>query len=137
VVQPRNWSASLIGSWGSGLPYSPSSVEQLQLPDREFKNSARKPTRYNLDLKANKDFMIANVEFSVFLRIYNLLDNLNQETVYGVSGNATENARLPVDEQVQSEFLLKGGQFTMAEWDNRPAWFSEPRRIQLGLMVRF
>jgi outer membrane receptor protein involved in Fe transport len=137
VVQPRNWAASLIGSWGSGLPYSPTSVEQLQLPDREFKNSARKPIRYNLDLRASKDFILADIDFSIFLRIYNLLDNLNEEEVYQVTGKATENARLPVDEQVQLEFLERGGQFTMAEWDNRPHWFSEPRRIQLGLSVRF
>jgi outer membrane receptor protein involved in Fe transport len=137
VFKPGDWAASIIGSWGSGLPYSPSSVEQLQLPDREFKNSARKPTRYNLDLRASKDFRFNNIDFSVFMRIYNLLDHLNQESVFGVTGYATENARLPVDERTQLEFLRRGGQFTMDEWDNRPHWFSEPRRIQLGMTVKF
>ena len=88
----ETWGDDIIGSWGSGLPYSPSSVEQLQLPDREFKNSARKPTRYNLDLRASKDFIYNNIDFSVFVRIYNLLDHLNQEIVFDVTGYATENA---------------------------------------------
>ena len=137
VNKPKNWAVGLIGSWGSGLPYSPNSVEQLQLPDREFKNSARKPIRYNLDLKASKDFRFGKLDFTLFLRAYNLLDHLNQNSVFAVTGKATENARLPVDEQVQSKFLQRGGQFTMEEWDNRPHWFSEPRRVQLGLQVIF
>ncbi len=137
ISQPGNWNVSLIGSWGSGLPYSPSSVEQLQLPDREFKNSALKPITYNLDLKANKQFKIGRFTYSVFLRVYNLLDHLNENYVYSVTGRATENARLPVDEQVQLEMLARGGQFTMSEWDNRPDWFSEPRRVQLGMGVKF
>ncbi len=82
LVEPQDWAVSLIGQWGSGLPYSPTSVEQLALPDREFKNSDRKPTRYSLDLKASKDFALFNLDFVVFLRIYNLLDHLNQESVF-------------------------------------------------------
>jgi outer membrane receptor protein involved in Fe transport len=137
LVEPQDWAVSLIGQWGSGLPYSPTSVEQLALPDREFKNSDRKPTRYSLDLKASKEFTLGNLDLVAFLRIYNLLDHLNQEDVFSTTGKATENARLPVDEAVQSEFLARGGQFTMSEWDNRPHWFSEPRRIQLGFAIRF
>ena len=127
----------MIGTVGSGLPYSPTSVEQLQLPDREFKNSARKPMRYNVDLKANKQLKIGGLSYSVFLRIYNLFDHLNEKYVYSVTGRAAYNARLPNDEKIQLEMLRRGGQFTMQEWDNRPGWFSEPRRIQLGMSVRF
>ena len=137
VNKPGDWAVGLIGSWGSGLPYSPSSVEQLQLPDREFKNSARKPIRYNVDLKASKDIRFGKFVYRLFLRVYNLFDNLNQNNVFAVTGKATENARLPINEQIQSKFLQRGGQFTMEEWDNRPHWFSEPRRIQLGLQVIF
>ncbi len=136
-IQPDNWAVSIIGSIGSGLPYTPSSVEQLQLPTREFKNSARKPMRYNLDVKANKQFRIGNLTYSIFLRVYNVLDHLNEKWVYSTTGRATYNARLPVDERIQLEMLRRGGQFTMQEWDNRPSWFSEPRRVQLGMIVRF
>ncbi len=137
LSKSNNWSVSAIGSIGSGLPYTPSSVEQLQLPTREFKNSARKPMRYNLDIKASKQFRLAGMNYTVFLRIYNALDHLNERYVYSTTGRATYNARLPVDEAIQLEMLKRGGQFTMQEWDNRPSWFSQPRRVQLGLSMRF
>ena len=137
LTKPDNWAISLIGKWGSGLPYSPTSVEQLQLPDRDFKNSARKPISYNLDVKARKQFKIGNFNYSVFLRIYNLLDHLNENSVYSVTGRATENARLPGDQAIQLEMLQRGGQFTMDEWDNRPSWYSRPRQVQMGLSMRF
>jgi hypothetical protein len=74
---------------------------------------------------------------SIFLRIYNLLDRLNENSVYAVTGRATENARLPYEQALALEMLARGGQFTMAEWDNHPGWYSEPRRVQLGMAVRF
>ena len=137
LSKPGNWALSFIGKLGSGLPYSPSSVEELQLPDREFKNSARKPLSYNLDVKANKLLKFGNLTYSVFVRVYNLLDNLNENSVFPVTGRATENARLPGDQQIQQEMLQQGGQFTMAEWDNRPHWLSRPRQVQIGLTLRF
>ena len=135
IREPNDWSISFLGRYGSGLPYSPSSVEELQLPDREFKNSDRKPNRYSLDLKAQKYFEIGDMVFNVFLKVDNVFDNLNENDVFSVTGRATKNARLPYDEEIQREFLEEGGQFTMQEWDNRPHWYSPPRRIQLGVAV--
>lgn len=132
-----SWSVSFIGQLGSGLPYSPSSVEQLQLPDTEFKNSARKPISYNLDCNAKKQFTFGKLGYTVFVRVYNLFDNLNENHVFSVTGRATENARLPSDQQIALQMLRQGGQFTLQEWDNRPHWFSHPRLVQLGLSVRF
>lgn len=137
LSRPGDWSISAISSVGSGLPYSPSSVEQLQLPTREFKNSARKPMRFDLDIKAAKQLKFAGLNYSVFLRIYNVLDHLNEKYVYSTTGRATYQARLPIDEKIALEMLQRGGQFTMKEWDNRPSWFSQPRRIQVGLAMRF
>ncbi|NLP10149.1 TonB-dependent receptor [bacterium] len=135
--KPGNWGMTCIATAGSGMPYSPSSVEQLALPDREFKNRARKPMQFNVDLKANKQFIYGKINYSLFIRVYNLLDRLNENTVYAVTGRATQNARLPYEQLLQLQMLQQGGQFTMNEWDNHPSWFSEPRRVQLGLAVRF
>jgi outer membrane receptor protein involved in Fe transport len=137
LTKPGNWAVSCIATAGSGMPYSPSSVEQLQLADREFKNSARKPMQYNVDLKANKQFKFGSMTYSLFMRVYNLLDRMNENSVYAVTGSAIENARLPYDQKTQLEMLRRGGQFTMSEWDNHPSWLSEPRRVQVGLAVRF
>jgi outer membrane receptor protein involved in Fe transport len=135
--KPKDWSVSAITSVGSGLPYTPSSVEQLQLPTREFKNSARKPMRFNMDLKASKQLKLAGMDYTLFVRIYNALDNLNEKYVYSATGRASYTARLPIDEQIALEMLQRGGQFTMQEWDNRPSWYSQPRRVQVGLTMRF
>ena len=137
MSRPDNWLVSLIGRVGSGLPYSPSSVEELQLPTTEFKNSARKPTRYTLDLMGRKHFKIGKADMSVFLRVYNLFDHLNENYVYSTTGRATQNARRPEDLAIQQRMLKQGGRFTLQEWDNNPNWFSEPRRIQIGLIVRY
>lgn len=136
VGEPNDWGVSFLGRYGSGLPYSPTSVEELQLPDREFKNSDRKPSRYSLDFKAQKNFQIGSVVLNVFLQVDNVFDHLNENYVYSTTGRATRNARLPYDEKIQRQMLEQGGQFTMAEWDNRPGWFSPPRRIRFGVAVR-
>ncbi len=135
--RPDDWLVSIIGGMGSGLPYSPTSVEELQLPTTEFKNSARKPVTYKLDLMARKHFKVGKINLSAFVRVYNLLDHLNENSVYSVTGRATQNARRPEDEKIQLRMLQQGGQFTMQEWDNNPNWFSQPRRIQIGLIVRY
>jgi outer membrane receptor protein involved in Fe transport len=137
IRETGDWSISFLGRYGSGLPYSPTSVEELQLPDREFKNSDRKPNRYNLDFKAQKSFEYAGLNLNIFLKVDNVFDHLNENSVYSNTGRATQRARLPYDEQIQREMLKQGGQFTMQEWDNQPHWFSPPRRVQLGISVKF
>ena len=134
--EPKDWSVSFLGRYGSGLPYSPTSVEELQLPDREFKNSDRKPATYTLDFKAQKNFELLGTTWNVFLQIDNLFDHLNENYVFSTTGRATNNARLPYEEAIQREMLEEGGQFTMQEWDNRPSWYSSPRRIRVGLSVK-
>ncbi len=133
----NDWAVSFIGSWGSGLPYSPSSLEERQLPESEFKNSARKPVRWDLDIKAHKKFKLFGLEYKAFLRIYNLFDHLNELAVDSVTGRATNIARRPLDMQILERRLETGGQFTLEEMDRNPGWFSSPRKVQIGLAVSF
>jgi hypothetical protein len=86
---------------------------------------------------ARKHFKIGKVGMSAFIRVYNLLDHLNENYVYSVTGRATQNARRPEDQEIQLRMLKQGGQFTMQEWDNNPNWYSQPRRVQIGLIVRY
>jgi len=135
--KPKNWTVSFIGSWGSGLPYTPSSLEERQLPESEFKNSARKPIRWDLDMKAHKKFKMFGLDYKLFLRVYNIFDHLNEFTVHSVTGRATNVARRPVDLEILKQRLETGGQFTLEENDRNPGWFSSPRKIQLGLAITF
>ena len=53
-VSDDNWGASIIGSYGSGFPYTPS--QSLNISSL-LTNSELKPTTFNVDLRAYKDFM--------------------------------------------------------------------------------
>lgn len=133
----KDWAVSFIGSWGSGLPYTPTSIEELQLPESEFKNSARKPVRLELDMKAHKIFRLFGLDYRVFLRVYNLFDHLNELYVHSTTGRATNPARRPIDLEILKRRLASGGQFSLEEYDRNPGWFSEPRRVQIGVAVAF
>lgn len=137
LSRPRDWSVGLVSYLNSGLPYSPDFLERFDIPEREFKNQANKPIRWSVDLKAKKYFELGGLEYVLFLKIDNLIDHLNQSDVYSTSGTADENARLPEQEGLELERLEQEGHFTLDEVDNRPEWYSSPRKIELGLEVYF
>ena len=137
LSKPGNWSISTIGSLGSGLPYSPESPFGYLFPDTEFKNTARKPIRWSIDIKAKKQFKFGSMNCMVFLNIDNLFDHLNQESVYPTTGLADENAMLPETREIRDMQLTQVGLFTPQEIDNRPYFYSPPRRVQLGFGVNF
>ncbi|MCH7731528.1 MAG: TonB-dependent receptor [Candidatus Marinimicrobia bacterium] len=137
IGRSRDWMVSILGNLGSGLPYSPLSVEQLDLPERDFKNSARKPVRWVADLKATKFFRHNGLTYSVFLIVDNIFDHLNEMTVYSTSGRATHNAILPEERKIRDKFIVQEGIFSPEEIDVRPYWFSQPRVVRIGLKVSF
>jgi outer membrane receptor protein involved in Fe transport len=135
--KPRNWAVSFIGSWGSGLPYTPTHLDEQQLPESEFKNSGRRPVRWELDMKAHKKFKLYGLDYKVFLRVYNIFDHLNEIYVNSTTGRATNIARRPGDLEILQRRLETSGQFSLEELDRNPGWFSNPRKVQIGLSVTF
>ncbi|MFO7889108.1 MAG: TonB-dependent receptor, partial [bacterium] len=80
-----NWGASLIGQWGSGLPYTPrASVDLSTL----LVNSQRKPGTVNVDLRAYYDLKLPFGQGTFFVRVFNLFDTLNEINVYNDTGRA-------------------------------------------------
>lgn len=137
ISRPRDWIFSVLSSWGSGLPYTPEFVESFEMPEREFKNTARKPIRWSVDIKAKKFLELMNMRYILFLKVDNLFDHLNENYVYATSGRASNNARIPSQEAIERSALAQEGHFTLDEVDNRPEWYSEPRKIELGLEILF
>ncbi|MBD3288053.1 TonB-dependent receptor plug domain-containing protein [candidate division KSB1 bacterium] len=137
LSKPGNWSISTIGSAGSGLPYSPTSVTGYQFPDTEFKNTARKPIRWNFDIRAKKHFRLSSLDCIFFVNIENLFDHINQKHVYTTSGRADENAMLPEEREIRDTQLTQINLFAPEEVDNRPQWYTAPRMVQIGLGVNF
>ncbi|MBC8401734.1 MAG: TonB-dependent receptor [Candidatus Marinimicrobia bacterium] len=121
---------SIIGRLGTGLPYT---VEEIGGKlSAGTKNSGRRPTVYNFDVYTYKNFKLANLNLSLFFRIYNLLDRLNEINVYHDTGRATYSYsnRLPAG-------LRPQGINTYDDYIKRPDFYSAPREIQVGLEIEF
>ncbi len=135
--KPANWSLGIISFFNSGVPFSPTFGERFDIAEREFRNGARRPMRWSVDLKAKKHFNFGGLKSAVFLKIDNLIDHLNQEKVHDSTGRADEIARLPENEELEKARLEQEGLFTLREFDVRPDFFSSPRRLQLGYEIFF
>lgn len=125
------WGFSLIGSYGSGFPYSPSSSQNLS---DLLINTGLKPSTINVDMRLYKDFVLNKLKINLFLRIYNLFDTENQLNVYNDSGTANF---------TMAEFLdrTNGNPTTLVnsldEYFRNPSFYSEPRRVEVGATVFF
>ena len=72
------------------------------------------------------------MDYSLFLKIYNLLDRLNERDVFSDTGRA--------DYSTEPLYFGAGrprGLNTLEDYYIRPNFYSAPRRIQIGLEVGF
>jgi outer membrane receptor protein involved in Fe transport len=125
------WGLSVIGRYGSGLPYTPRASTDVSAL-RE--NSRIKPAFWNVDLRLYKDFDVFEKQLTFFLRIFNLFDTLNQLNVYDDSGRADYTTDL---NRARNNNPSLYGINTLEEWFSNETFYSEPRRIELGFMFNF
>jgi len=128
----QGWGLSFIGKFGSGLPYTPRKAEDIS---SILTNRATKPPTYNVDLKVYRSFEVDNYKFVAFLRVFNLLDTKNEVGVYNDTGRAGET----IDERNARLSLGGKGEWinTLDEWFTNATFYSEPRRVELGLTFNF
>ena len=117
---------SMLAKLGSGLPYTPA----YQGIRTSYENSERKPAHYNIDLNAHKKFNIMGLKYSIFLKVYNLFDRKNEIKVYEDTGRASYTLRSFYAGEWRNYSTLK-------DYLNRPDFYSEPRRVILGMSVEF
>jgi outer membrane receptor protein involved in Fe transport len=126
LSKPSNWGVSVLARLGSGLPYTPS----FQGIRTSHENSERRPARYSIDLNAHKEFTVMGLKYSIFLKVYNLLDRKNEINVYEDTGRANYTLR--------SFYAGEWRNYsTQNDYLNRPDFYSEPRRIILGVSMGF
>lgn len=131
----NNWGMSLISSFGSGLPFTPSQTTQqtgVILPTTIQLNSQIKPTTFDVDLSAYKSFDVKDAEVKIFTQIDNLFDRQNEYGVFGDTGRATYSLQRNVDEA-----SFQGDPAFLDRWYTRPDFYAEPRRVTLGVSYRF
>ncbi len=127
-VPVQYFAMSLIGRVGTGLPYTPT----YQTTRAIVENSARRPIVYNFDFYSYRDFKLANFNLSLFLRIYNLLDRLNELNVYSDTGRATYSLA-----SLSTGGLRPQGINTYNQYITRPDFYSAPREVQVGFEFEF
>ena len=133
LSQPDNWGLGLIGKYGSGLPYTPLDSKGYRTGEE---NSERKPATLNFDLNARKDLIWKNVygrdlRTGIFLRVYNIFDTNNENQVWSSTGRATYNLN-PYE-----NLVVEGGEELRLDYINRPHFYSEPRKVLVGLELEF
>ena len=126
IGKPNNWLVSMIGRIESGYPYTPQAANEIVRIAEE--NSARKIPIIKFDLNAKKTFKLSmgetNYYLSLYTKIYNLFDRLNEKYVWDATGRATYGLG------------LYGGEFD-PDWQRRPHWFYKPREIYVGVELGF
>ncbi|MEX2117943.1 MAG: TonB-dependent receptor [Bacteroidota bacterium] len=133
-----DWGVSLLGRYGSGLPYTPA-LNQAEGRGEDAsrvaqRNSRRQPPNYNFDLNTFKTFSLDPIHMTVFLRVFNLFDRRNETTVYGQSGRSFASVRSLGAEPVNQNPNRVN---TVEEFILRPDFYSEPREIQFGVEISF
>lgn len=87
LVPLREFNASLLLNYGSGLPYTPREVRRLDAGRRTAEvNSERMPVRFTADLNAAKYFGVGPVRLGLTCVITNLLNAQTVQWVYGATG---------------------------------------------------
>jgi outer membrane receptor protein involved in Fe transport len=124
---PGNFIASFIARAGSGLPYTPSLVNQRT----GLENSDNRPAFLNVDFYCTKEFSISGFKVSVFLKIYNLFDTANELDVFGDTGRAGYTLELTREQSAPR------GANTLQEYYSRPDFYSAPRQVVVGGSIGF
>ncbi len=127
VGEPGDWTVGTIMQYGTGFPYT----EDIRVSNGlRFENGGRRPSTFNVDLRADKSISFAGIQVSVFALVYNLLDTKNEVNVDAASGRANIDL-----------FTYQAGRLiglnTIDEYVNNPANFSAPRQIRIGMSLNF
>ncbi len=128
TIRPgREFSVTLLGRYGSGLPYTPTFLNIR----RAFENTARSQSTVNIDLKADYKFSFAGLRNTLFLKVFNVLDARNELIVYSSTGRAGFNLEWPLTT------IPRGVNTRQDFFFDPPHHYSEPRKVLLGLTVGF
>ncbi|HOJ05200.1 MAG TPA: TonB-dependent receptor [Bacteroidota bacterium] len=125
-----SYGGSLIMQYGSGMPYTPRRSDDIT---SLITNSQIKPTSVNADVRLYKTLQLGFTSATIFLRVYNVFDALNEVNVFDDTGRAGYTTDINrVKGQNTPEYVN-----TIDEWFTVPTNYSEPRRIEVGLNLDF
>ncbi len=134
-TQSRNWGFSLIGNFFTGQPYTPAVNKFTRVTQNAYpRNSDYKPSLFNIDLRIYKDIPISErTYFSIFARVFNLLDWENPTQVFTDTGDPYYTISQTEAERIDPTVYYN----SLNEIYTVPTYFSQPRRIELGVSYNF
>ncbi|MFH1528757.1 MAG: TonB-dependent receptor [Bacteroidota bacterium] len=118
----NDYNLGLIAKYESGFPFTP----ENQSIQTSFENSARMPNKINVDIQMDKRFLLFDQQLSLFVKVYNLFDTRNEIAVYNDTGRAGYSLISQYTPEQQ-------GANTLTEFLTNPTFYSEPRRIVVGV----
>lgn len=125
----NNWGFSVIQRFSTGEPYTSDTRLTTRTGTNAISvvpaNNRRKPTNFSLDFNMYRAVSLADYEVRATLSVYNVLDTRNVLNVYGDSGTAEGPLPQFRPQTVEQNFY------------NNPFFYSEPRRVQVGIEVSF
>lgn len=135
LTKPQNWSASFISQFSTGYPYSPLIFNQ-NIDD--LPNSGRKPSQFKLDAHIYKTLSLGGMDVRTFVKVFNVLDKLNQSFVFDDTGSADYSLGNQRGEHAAWEpFYGQVGIHDFEEYTSRPQYYSAPRSISIGATISF
>lgn len=166
LVFLKDFNASVLFSYGSGLPYTPREVRRLNAgrPTAE-RNSARMPPRFVADLNAAKYIKLGNIKLGLTCVVTNLFDSEIVQWVYGYTGLPDDDGYIttysPANWVLDPDVtLLNTGKYNPVrdinhdgyitdeeeyiayklayqDFVNNPVNYGAPRRIKIGVTLEF
>ncbi len=137
IYTQNNWTASLIGRYWSGRPYTPSFTRGEVLGSAAYiglkENSARLPAQKSVDLYVNRRFDLGAVNLDVFVNIYNLTDQQDATSVYSDTGSPDYTTNVNPGRITYTASRVG----TIDDYVNQPGWYTTPRQVQVGVALNF
>ncbi len=117
---------TLLGRYGSGLPYTPTFLNIRQA----FENTARSPATLTFDLKADYSLRLGRMSYAFFLKVFNIFDRRNESIVFRDTGRAGFTIQSQLTGRVR-------GINSINEFFSRPDYFTPPRQVRFGVTIGF
>ncbi len=130
------WGANIIGTFGSGMPYTPRFATSSGTTDISsiLTNSQIKPYQMNFDLNAYYNTKLLGLNQRWFLRVNNIFDRLNHNDVYAESGRADFS---PEYERLSETLFRRDFVNSLNAWFTDETKYSAPRRVEMGVTLNF
>lgn len=122
-----NLSVTLLGKYGSGMPYTPVFLSVK----RAYENTGRSKATLTFDLKTQYTIKAGIFDLLFFLKALNLLDARNEIIVY----NDTGRSGFTLGTQLTG--TVRGVNTVDDFFNNPPHHFSPPRQVLFGMTVAF